>query len=347
VGMALWHSQDVGWLSAAPSAALQIRRGNRSADCVPEIVYRSDTGKHHLQSVITVVEKHPGIHRKVSRVQQMTRVIPLYVGIACFPTIYGNTNSTIELRQQLRAITWVLSPCLCTSSIQREVTPMSTVLVSPPKQADSIRESLRGQVDQTINELITSLPEISHLTTDERRGIIARYTAVLEGNFIYWMTATYLATQCKNAHPVLLDNLYEEVRDSHPVMLRKFAIAAHALPTADDARAVDEGLTEVRLFLGKLSGVQSLLTMGFFEGFIQRFMGYLADLAAAQGSLEREYTDVHGVCDIAHSEGLFQALAVEMDVHPLQPGLDLFEGVDLLRKLLEAIVHPHPDALTA
>jgi hypothetical protein len=196
-----------------------------------------------------------------------------------------------------------------------------------------------------IDDLIASLPNISRMTSDERRGIIARYTAVLEGNFIYWMTATFLATQCEEAHPVLLDNLHEEVRDSHPVMLRKFAIAARAFPTDEDALAVDEDLTKVRLFLGRLSGVQSLLTMAFFEGYIQRFMGYLADLAAAQGSLEMEYTDVHGVCDIAHSNGLFQALAVEMQAYPLQPDLDLFEGVDLLRDLLERIAHFRPDAL--
>jgi hypothetical protein len=196
-----------------------------------------------------------------------------------------------------------------------------------------------------IDDLIASLPSITRMTSDERRGIIARYTAVLEGNFIYWMTATFLATQCKKAHPVLLDNLHEEVRDSHPVMLRKFAIAAHAFPTDEDALAVDQDLTKVRLFLGRLSGVQSLLTMAFFEGYIQRFMGYLADLAAAQGSLEMEYTDVHGVCDIAHSNGLFQALAVEMQAYPLQPDVDLFEGVDLLRNLLERIVHFRPDAL--
>jgi len=56
--------------------------------------------------------------------------------------------------------------------------------------------------------------------------------------------------------------------------------------------------------------------MAFFEGYIQRFMAYLADLAGAQGSFEREYTDVHGVCDIAHSEGLFQAVTLEMAVNP-------------------------------
>ncbi len=41
----------------------------------------------------------------------------------------------------------------------------------------------------------------------------------------------------------------------------------------------------MRLFLGRLQGVQNIVTMAFFEGFIQRFMSYLADLAGAQGSV--------------------------------------------------------------
>src|SRR5262249_48945726 len=154
-----------------------------------------------------------------------------------------------------------------------------------------------------INELIESLPDPNRLTSEERRGIIARYTAVLEGNFIYWMTAAVLAAKAEDSRPILLDNLHEEVRDAHPLMLRKFALAAHAFPTDKDALAVHDELTKVRQFMGMLSPVKSVLMMGFFEGFIQRFMSYLACLAEGQGSAEREYTDVHGVCDIEHTEG--------------------------------------------
>ena len=104
-----------------------------------------------------------------------------------------------------------------------------------------------------IDELIDSLPNPKLLTSEERRGIIARYTSVLEGNFIYWMTATAIAAKAEQSGPILLDNLYEEVRDCHPLMLRKFAIAANAFPTDKDTMAVHDDLTRVRLFMGKLS----------------------------------------------------------------------------------------------
>ena len=211
---------------------------------------------------------------------------------------------------------------------------MTTSLVAPPLQDLT---SIKPRIDNEIDDLIGSLPDPKNLTSEQRRGIIARYTAVLEGNFIYWMTAAYLSVQTEEARPTLIDNLREEIRDCHPEMLRRFAIAANAFPTHEDAMAVREDLTKVRLFLGHMSGVQNVLTMGFFESYIQRFMSYLADLAMAQGSTDFEYTDVHGVCDIAHSEGLLMALSAEAAINPPDPSADLFEGVNDLRALIETI----------
>jgi hypothetical protein len=224
---------------------------------------------------------------------------------------------------------------------------MTTSLATPPQQDDLVAVSLKPQVDRIIGELIASLPEPSQLTAEERRGIIARYSAVLEGNFIYWMTAAYLSAKSEAAHPILLDNLREEIGDCHPAMLRNFTLAAHAFPTDSDALAIHRDLTNVRLFLGRLDGVQNILTMAFFEGFIQQFMGYLATLAGAQGSLERVYTDVHGVCDVAHSQELFRALAAEIAVSPVESSADLFEGVDLLRTLIQSIIIGHGEVLAA
>lgn len=216
---------------------------------------------------------------------------------------------------------------------------MNTTLIAPQELPNnSLDTSIQQTINGMIDDLITSLPDPKHLTSAERRGIIARYTAVLEGNFIYWMTATYLAVQSDDARPILIENLHEEVRDAHPAMMRRFAIAAHAFPTASDALAVHDDLTNVRLFLGKLSGVQSVLMMAFFEGFIQRLMPYLAELAAAEGSADMEYTDVHGVCDIAHTAGLFNALEVETATNPLDTHKDLYEGVNLLRTLINTVV---------
>jgi len=198
--------------------------------------------------------------------------------------------------------------------------------------------SIQAQINRTIDDLLATLPDPGRLSAAERRGIIARYTAVLEGNFIYWMTGAYIAAGSDEARAKIMDNLREEVRDCHPGMMRRFAIAAGAVPSRDDADAVYPNLMKVREFIGRLSPVPIVVTMAFFEGFIQRFMPYLADLARRQGSSEMEYTDVHGVCDITHTEELFNAVAAEMKLAPAQSDTDLFEGVGLLQALIQNIV---------
>jgi len=198
---------------------------------------------------------------------------------------------------------------------------------------------IQVHVDREIEALLSSLPNPDELSAEERRGIIARYTAVLEGNFIYWMTGAYIAAESDAARTKILENLHEEVRDSHPAMLRRFALAAQAVPTDSDAMAVYQNLTNVRMFIGKLSPVPIVVTMAFFEGFIQRFMAYLADLARRQGSSEMEYTDVHGVCDVTHTLELYRALEAEMTLANGSTPIDgMFEGVELLRTLIQNVV---------
>jgi len=207
----------------------------------------------------------------------------------------------------------------------------------------SLTTPIQEHIDRAIGELIASLPDPEQLVPDERRALIARYAAVLEGNFIYWMTAAHLAVSTDEARVIIEDNLREEVRDNHPGMLRRFALAAHAAPTDADALAVYRNLENVRLFVADLSAVEIVLMMAFFEGFITRFMPYLADLADRQGSAERQYTDVHGVVDVVHTEGLFRALEAEMLRKPdvVEPTPSLFTGVKVLRTLIENVIHPN------
>ncbi len=214
-----------------------------------------------------------------------------------------------------------------------------TPTFSELEKLDPAQESsIEAQVEAAIGALMKSLPDPDQLSSEQCRGIMARYAAVLEGNFIYWMTGAYLSARSESARSVILENLHEEVRDSHPAMLRRFNLAARAIPTETDVMAVHEELTKVRLFVGRLAGVRLILMMTFFEGFIQKFMSFLGRLAAKQGSMEQEYADVHGVCDITHTRELFRALRAEMELNPTEPAANLFEGVELLRALIVTIV---------
>src|SRR5258708_36963001 len=125
------------------------------------------------------------------------------------------------------------------------------LLTSDRSQTASIQE----HIDSVVDDILASLPRVDRLSVSERRGIIARYTAVLEGNFIYWKTGAYLSGGSDLARSIILENLQEEGRDCHPGMLRRFATSAHAVPTDTDALAVSRSLSRVRLFIGRLSAV--------------------------------------------------------------------------------------------
>lgn len=215
------------------------------------------------------------------------------------------------------------------------MTPATSKLLTP-LTLTAIQERIEPEIDS----FLASLPKPEHLTAAERRGILARYTAVLEGNFIYWMTGTFLAVKSEEARAEITTNLTDEVRDAHPLMLRKFAMAANAIPTDSDVLAVHKNLTNVRLFVGRLSTVPLVTMLAFFEDLLQRFMPYLAELAKRQGSSEMEYTDVHSVVDIVHTAGLYRSLQAELELaeERLPAVEDPFEGVELLRTLLQNVI---------
>jgi hypothetical protein len=198
---------------------------------------------------------------------------------------------------------------------------------------------VQRHLETATSEFLDSLPAAQWLAPQTCCGIIARHTAVLEGNFIYWMAGAYLSAKTAEARSIIQENLRDEIADCHPAMVHRFAAAACARPTESDVTAVFDDLNSVRVFVGRLSGVPALLMMMYFEGLIQTFMPYLADLAARRGSLETKYTDVHGVCDIAHAEGLLRAIALGGGRMSPRGGGGFVWGVYLLRRLLETIVY--------
>src|SRR2546423_5820527 len=102
---------------------------------------------------------------------------------------------------------------------------MSSVSAVFLPQDRSYTESIQEGTNRVVDDLLASLPRAEQLSAEERRGIIARYTAVLEGNFIYWMTGAYLSVGSQEARSIIIENLHEEVRDCHPGMLRKIGRA--------------------------------------------------------------------------------------------------------------------------
>src|SRR5207248_7501849 len=149
--------------------------------------------------------------------------------------------------------------CVCrmrrSSSGIRQGATMTSAAADLVTSTGSRTASIQAHLDRAIDDLLRTLPNPERLSAAERRGMIARYTAVLEGNFIYWMTGAYLSAGSDEARAKIIDNLREEVRDCHPGLMRRFAIAARAVPRDQDAQDVYRNLMHVRLFSGRLSPV--------------------------------------------------------------------------------------------
>src|SRR5690349_8426503 len=98
---------------------------------------------------------------------------------------------------------------------------MTSAAAAVATSSESQIAAVHHHIDRAIDDLLAALTDAAQLSDQQRRGIIARYTAVLEGNFIYWMTGAYLSVGTDAARAKILDNLREEVRDCHPGMMRR------------------------------------------------------------------------------------------------------------------------------
>jgi hypothetical protein len=153
------------------------------------------------------------------------------------------------------------------------------------------------------------------------------------------MTATYLSLSSAEAQTIVKENLREEIRENHPGMLRRFAVAAKAVPTKADYLAIHVPLGGVRDFVAGIRGFELLLMMAFFEGVIARLMPFLASLASSLGSFECEYTDVHGVLDMTHAQELMAAFDWETS-GVLDASRTAVTGIDVLERLLHVVIDP-------
>ena len=108
--------------------------------------------------------------------------------------------------------------------------------------------------------------------------------------------------------------------------------------------ATGEELTGVRLFLGKLQGVQSVLAMAFLRAGSSASWAswpiWPASRVPRSGS-----TLMSAGSATSRTRPSCSALSLEMAANPISPDADLFEGDDLLRQLIVAIVQgPRPDS---
>lgn len=190
-------------------------------------------------------------------------------------------------------------------------------------------ESLKEKVRSTLKPIET-------VSVEEARGIISKYTAAIEGNFIPWMAAALISQQSVQAEYATKENLIVEINNNHQGLLREFAKHAKAEPSLEHYQAVQENVFVIQKKVAAGHGLTILTIMTALETSSEVFIPYLATLARKIGSTNLQYTTIHGIADQVHADQFLWALSYEYKYYENADGI-ISATMKLVHSLLEAI----------
>ncbi len=192
-----------------------------------------------------------------------------------------------------------------------------------------------------MNESVTTLLQpLDSLNEEDQRKILKRYCAAMEGNFISWMAGASISSRSVQGKHASDENLWEELTQDHPSMLRKLAKESGCEPEPQDHTYIENEVQEIRRMVAEMSGLKSLALMTFLENTSVVFIPYLSQLAEDLGCSDTTYTDLHGEADLEHAEQFQEALGYECQQKYLRPQEDIEAVAKITLKLLEKIFRP-------
>lgn len=187
------------------------------------------------------------------------------------------------------------------------------------------------------NRIKTYLIPIESISDIQASQILARYAAAFEGNFITWMAAASVSARSIYSKFAADENIYVEIQEDHPGMLRRFVTSAGVQVGEDAFLQVQNEVNSLRKLVSEISGLKNITLMAVLENTSTVFIPYLYELAAKLNATDFMYTNVHGEADIKHAEQFLEAMEKEYVQGYSQPMGDISETVELTCALLEKI----------
>lgn len=160
------------------------------------------------------------------------------------------------------------------------------------------------------------------------------YAQIFEGNFVSWMAGAVLTARSPYARYAASENLWVELKDDHPGMLRAFIESCQVKPQTSKSLAE---LEQIRKQVGELSGLKNIALMAILENTSEIFIPHLATLAKQLGCQNFQYTDTHGAADILHAEQFTQALEEEIEQSYPNAQTDIAQITEVTINLLMSI----------
>ncbi|MEK7151495.1 MAG: iron-containing redox enzyme family protein [Patescibacteria group bacterium] len=182
------------------------------------------------------------------------------------------------------------------------------------------------------------------------KGIVRRYTAAVAINFTDWMGKTLPWVRHELARYALADNLRCETVENHADMLLDFACYCDATPDDDSYRFTNRQVQEIRRLLSNplMAGVVGLTVMTLLEAISQEFIPILEKIAIRLGASnsQLQYTQVHGMADVAHADNFTKALKAELTMgYGIEANHDIREAKLAVERLLNSIFISSPHAV--
>ena len=200
---------------------------------------------------------------------------------------------------------------------------------------NKIDSKLKEKLVSATNEVKNFLPQVSDISKEQAKTIIKRYTAAIEGNFLAWMGGASISARSVVSRFAADENLWVELKDDHPSMLRNFAKCCKAEPDSQDFQYVHDKVLKIRNMVGELSGLKNITLMATLENTSASFIPWLAELAQKLGCKDLTYTDVHGEADIEHADQFLEALTDEQSLGYDNSEKDIDSTINLTLELLK------------
>ena len=196
---------------------------------------------------------------------------------------------------------------------------------------------LKEKMSKATNEVRSLLPDLNKISKEQAIKIIQRYVAAIEGNFLSWMGGASISASSVISKFAVDENLWVEIKDNHPGMLRKFAKDCNAEPNSEDFRYVEKEVNSVRKLVAELSGVKAIALMASLENTSSAFVPFLASLGKKLGCKDFTYTGVHGEADIEHANQFLEALSAEKNLGYINSDKDIDESIKTALVLIKKI----------
>lgn len=171
-------------------------------------------------------------------------------------------------------------------------------------EADAVFQAARAQIREVLRSPDT-------LSDDDCRRILRRYAAGIGCNFVIWLAAGAMSCRSFEGRCATSENVYLEIRDDHPGMLRDFARMSAAEPETDDFRYAERHARQVQAEVSKMCGVFIVALVGTLENVSLDYIPWLGAISARLGNSDMRYIETHGEADIDHANQFKWALGKE------------------------------------